>query len=206
MPFAMKNLGQAVPIDEEMDFVKGLCDKFSSAHPDFSSGTILSTHKAFSKERIIQEGEEIYRLCLKYPRFVLGFDILGEEETYKEDEEIYAAIHVIRQKAKENGNDFPMYIHAGEVVSKPTPIIYDAFALETKRLAHGISLIKHPHLMEIAKEKKVTIEACPISNMLLGYVRDPRIHPALAYLFQGLPVTISSDDPGLFGYSGVTHD
>lgn len=37
-------------------------------------------------------------------------------------------------------------------------------------------------------------------------MKDLRTHPALSYFCHGAKVTISSDDPGLFGYTGVTHD
>lgn len=202
----MHENGTSISLDDEIRFLKDFCDDFCKTHMGLTIGIILSSHKLFSKEKIIQEAEDVYRLHQEYPGFILGFDLLGEEEKYREDEEVYECLNIVKNKAKNEGYDFPMFIHAGEVVSKHAPIIYDAFALETKRLGHGISLMKHPHLMKIAKEKHVTIECCPISNMLLGYVRDPRVHPGLAYLCQGLPVSISSDDPGLFGYRGVTHD
>jgi len=60
--------------------------------------------------------------------------------------------------------------------------------------------------MEIVKEKQICIECCPISNFVLGYVLDLRCHPARGFLHQGLPVSISPDDPGFMGYEGVTLD
>ncbi|CAG9330579.1 unnamed protein product [Blepharisma stoltei] len=206
MPFSIQATETDGLPSENIAFLKNVCERFTSNHPDFTSGAILCTIKLFSKERIIKETEEIYMLHLLFPKFVLGFDIPGEEEKYREDEDIFGDIHRISENAKKSGNHCPIFLHAGEVVNKPGPTVYDAFAIGSKRIGHGISLIKHPQLLRIAKKEKITIESCPISNMILGYVRDPRVHPALAYLFQGIPVTISSDDPGCFGYSGVTHD
>lgn len=47
---------------------------------------------------------------------------------------------------------------------------------------------------------------CPLSNQFLGYVYNLSQHPAIAFYNLGIPITISSDDPGKFGYSGVTPD
>jgi adenosine deaminase CECR1 len=55
-------------------------------------------------------------------------------------------------------------------------------------------------------QKGIAIEICPISNQLLGYVEDLRNHPATAMLAAGVPITISSDDPGLMGYESVVLD
>lgn len=64
----------------------------------------------------------------------------------------------------------------------------------------------HPHLQTIVKEKDICIEACPISNLLLGYTTDLRNHPVRYMLAKGLQASLSSDDPGFFGYEGVTMD
>ena len=50
------------------------------------------------------------------------------------------------------------------------------------------------------------MEACPLSNMVLGYTLDMRNHPCRYMMHQGLQLSISSDDPGFFHYSGVTLD
>lgn len=55
-------------------------------------------------------------------------------------------------------------------------------------------------------EKNICIETCPLSSQYLGYVYNLLQHPAIAYYNLGLPISISSDDPARFGYSGVTPD
>lgn len=78
--------------------------------------------------------------------------------------------------------------------------------LGTKRIGHGFQLALFPELQKIVKEKDICIEVCPLSNMVLGYTLDLRTHPVSHMLARGIQASISSDDPGFFGYEGVTLD
>ena len=52
----------------------------------------------------------------------------------------------------------------------------------------------------------IGIEVCPISNQILEVVKDLRDHAAVVMLAHGLPITLSPDDPVVYGYSGVSYD
>ncbi|MEQ7124892.1 hypothetical protein ABN034_10245 [Actinopolymorpha sp. B11F2] len=45
------------------------------------------------------------------------------------------------------------------------------------------------------------IEVCPTSNRRIGGIVDPAHHPARRFVAAGLPVVVSSDDPGNFSIS-----
>jgi len=60
--------------------------------------------------------------------------------------------------------------------------------------------------MEIVKEKDICIECSPISNQVLRYVKDIRLHPIKTIHNFGVKVVISPDDPGIFNVKGVTDD
>jgi adenosine deaminase CECR1 len=49
-------------------------------------------------------------------------------------------------------------------------------------------------MIELIKDENICIEACPVSNNVLGYVNDLRSHPARALMTKGVKVTISPDD------------
>jgi len=100
----------------------------------------------------------------------------------------------------------PTFFHAGETHERDCKNLQDSIMLGTKRIGHGFQLQLFPYLQDLVKEKDICIECCPLSNMVLGYTRDLRTHPVSYMLSKGVQASISSDDPGLFGYEGVTLD
>ena len=100
----------------------------------------------------------------------------------------------------------PCFFHAGETHDKSITNIHDAVLLNSKRIGHGFQLFLYPNLLKEIIARDICMEACPLSNMVLGYTLDLRNHPIRYLMHQGLQVSINSDDPGFFHYSGVTLD
>ena len=96
--------------------------------------------------------------------------------------------------AKKKNPDLVFRFHAGESVQSANSQVYDAILLGSKRIGHGFGIIKHPSLIEKVKEENICIEACPVSNHLLGYINDLRSHPVRSLLTKGVKVSISPDD------------
>lgn len=94
----------------------------------------------------------------------------------------------------------PTFCHAGETHDKNVTNLHDAMLLNTKRIGHGFQLFLFPNLVQECIKKDVCIEVCPLSNMVLGYTYDLRVHPIRDLSYKGLQFSISSDDPGFFNY------
>lgn len=103
-------------------------------------------------------------------------------------------------------NNMPCFFHAGETHDQEVLNIHAAVLLSSKRIGHGFQLSLFPNLIEEVKRKDVCVEICPLSNMVLGYTLDLRMHPCRFLLSRGVQASISSDDPGFFNYKGVTLD
>lgn len=88
--------------------------------------------------------------------------------------------------------------HAGETTGPET--IWDALRdLGAERIGHGISAAQDPQLMAYLAEHRIPLEVCPTSNVRTRAVADLDVHPLPALVAAGVPVTINSDDPPMFG-------
>ncbi len=79
------------------------------------------------------------------------------------------------------------------------------------KISNGILkyLDENPLLNDIPYDKKtrgLALEICPISNQMLRYTPDLRLHPANALLHKGIQCVIANDDPQIFGNAGLTYD
>ncbi len=125
--------------------------------------------------------------------FIIGIDLVNEEDTGNPLE-----MYVDFLKSDEvTSGGLKTFLHCGESLKLDNTSVIDAYMVGTTRAGHGFNLYRYPELMAGYKEKNIALEVCPISNLRLGYVHDLRLHPALTYLKEGLPVVICSDD-GLF--------
>ncbi|TQL75127.1 adenosine deaminase [Stackebrandtia endophytica] len=88
--------------------------------------------------------------------------------------------------------------HAGESTGPET--IWDALVdLRAERIGHGTSAITDPKLLEHLAEHRIPLEVCPTSNIATRVVTTMEEHPLRTMVEAGVPVTINSDDPPMFG-------
>lgn len=90
--------------------------------------------------------------------------------------------------------------HAGEFM--PASFVRRCIEeLDVRRIQHGVRCIEDPSVVELIKEKKVTLDICPISNVKLQVEGIPSMskHPIRQLFDAGVHCTISSDDPFMFG-------
>ncbi len=88
--------------------------------------------------------------------------------------------------------------HAGEWAG-PDSVAETLACLDPVRIAHGIRAAEDPALLRELVRRRVVCDVCPTSNLATGAVAEHEVHPVRALLAAGVPVTLSTDDPGLFG-------
>ncbi len=89
-------------------------------------------------------------------------------------------------------------VHAGETTGPET--IWDALTnLGAERIEHGITAVHDPRLLTHLAEQQITLDVCPTSNLALKVVPDLESHPIRELVAAGVPVTVNTDDPPMFG-------
>jgi len=122
---------------------------------------------------------------------IIAFGLSGEEQLA--GPEAYAdAI----QLAETEGLAFVP--HAGETVG-PESIWKCLQHSNPVRIGHGVRAAEDPALMRELANRQITLEVCPTSNIALGVYPSLEAHPLPILLDEGIPCTINSDDPPMFG-------
>jgi adenosine deaminase CECR1 len=101
------------------------------------------------------------------------------------------------RKLRKTIPELKLSIHAGEV-DEPNHHVRDTLLLGASRIGHGVNLIDDPDTMLLMRNEKALVEINLISNLLLEYVSDYSQHPFPEYLRTGIPVTLSTDDRGMW--------
>jgi adenosine deaminase len=128
---------------------------------------------------------ELARTAASFGEPVVGFDLAGPEATYP------APPHAAAFRAAEEGG-LALTAHAGEV---PGPErIREAIDLGVRRIAHGVTTAEDPATIALVRERDVTLDLCPTSNVQAGIVADLAAHPLARLHRAGVSVTISTDD------------
>lgn len=88
--------------------------------------------------------------------------------------------------------------HAGETTGPAT--VWSALRdLHAERIGHGTRSVEDPRLLAHLAEHRIPLEVCPTSNLRTRAVASLAEHPLPRLLDAGVPVTLASDDPGMFG-------
>ncbi|HCX99677.1 MAG TPA: adenosine kinase [Bacteroidales bacterium] len=174
--------------------------------PMFTLKLIYSSFKFFDNESVGKEIEKAFQLKQLHPDLITGFDLVAEEDalnslSYYRDNWLQ-----LDSLEKVYGFELPLFLHAGESNSKNNKNLFDIPLLNNYRIGHGLNLVLFPELIKEIKEKDNLVEINPLSNQILGYVNDLRNHPGKILLRHGVQCSISSDDPGVFGYEGLGYD
>ena len=84
-------------------------------------------------------------------------------------------------------------VHAGEG-RPPEEIRQAVLLLHAQRIGHGTTLLQDASVMELVRERGVTLEACPTSNVHTGVIRSVQEHPLARWLELGVRACVCTDN------------
>ncbi|GAA4942986.1 adenosine deaminase [Streptomonospora halophila] len=150
-----------------------------------------------SRNRDPHQAMVLARLAAEYAdRGVVAFGLVGDESAAPAED--FERPFTIAREA-----DLILAPHAGERVGALS-VRNAVDVLSADRIAHGVRAVEHPPLLERLADEGITLDVCLTSNQLLGVVDDLDDHPLPRLLKAGVPCSLGSDDPLLFGTSLLT--
>jgi adenosine deaminase len=141
----------------------------------------------------VERAVEIAELTAARPHpYVVGFSLAGDEAGYPP--EPFLEAYRVAEKA-----GLGCTVHAGEWAGAAS--VRGALELPVTRISHGVRAIEDPTLVEELARRRITLEVCPTSNVVLGVFPSYEEHPFPVLRAAGIPLTLGSDDPPYFGAS-----
>lgn len=174
---------RGLSVREVIDAVaRGVGDGMTAMAPDPPLVTLIVTAM---RSHPPAANVALARAAAEFGPPVVGFDLAGPEAAYP------APPHAAAFRAAEDGG-LMLTAHAGEV---PGPErIREAIALGARRIAHGVTAADDPDVLALVRERDVTLDLCPTSNVQAGIVPSLAQHPLARLHRAGVSVTISTDD------------
>ncbi len=124
------------------------------------------------------------------PEGIVSIDLGGPEKEFPPD--IYVEAY---DRARKMG--LHLVAHAGEAAG-PESIWGAVDKLGAEHIGHGVTAIRDPLLIDHLKQKGVTIETCPISNVRTRVVDRIENHPIRTFFEKKVSLSVNSDDPSFF--------
>ena len=128
---------------------------------------------------------------------LVGIDLLANE-TNTPALETGQNIYIPILDAVRNGRiDVHRTMHAGELGLVHN--VRDAMIMGAERVGHGVLMAQDPVTLEYARQvRHLPVEINLYSNYRLQVITDFALHPFLDFLRLGLPISLSTDDEGMF--------
>lgn len=139
----------------------------------FGVKIIYCTPRSIPISKMITEIQDCIALKEEFPDLICGFDLVGAEDRKNHIGFYRTQLLNMVEECKKRNIEIPFMFHAGETLldtggskNPENSNLYDAVLLNAKRIGHGFSLLKHPHLVEIFRDRPICIELCPTSSTL----------------------------------------
>jgi adenosine deaminase CECR1 len=148
-----------------------------------------------AEKRVQQIATMTQLLSMKPSHYVVGINLMGDESLVSAldaSQFIYGKL-LVENEIRSTGLQATM--HAGELGDVKN--LRDALVFGVSRVGHGILLTKNSMYLELFRREGVALELNLSSNDVLQVIPVAR-NPFLQFHRLGIPVSLSTDDEGMF--------
>jgi adenosine deaminase len=164
-----------------------VCSAVARAQRD--CGVLTNLILQIGRDENLDTASQIADIALAHRGGVVGLDLAGDEARYPA--RCFAEVF---QRVRREG--LGVTVHAGEV-GRAENVREAIELLGAQRIGHGVRAAENSKVVQLVRERKVTLEMCPTSNLQTGVVHCFWQHPLRDLLALGLRVTINTDDPSV---------
>ncbi|MDD3151038.1 MAG: hypothetical protein PHV68_09445 [Candidatus Gastranaerophilales bacterium] len=175
--------------------IKEAQKKLAETGNELTVKLIFTAERHESPEKSLDDAKLAVEWSKLPDSLMVGFDLAGDETNYSIERHKKAIDY-----ARNNG----LFIcpHAGESLYSenltPVESMLKCIDLGAKRIGHGLVACNDESLLKKLKEKNITLEISPTSNIAITTIKKWHNHPIKKMLDNGLKVTLCSDDPAMF--------
>jgi aminodeoxyfutalosine deaminase len=138
-----------------------------------------------------ETAEEAARYAVRYAdRGVVGLG-LGGMETARPAQPYARAFAIARD------GGLALVPHAGEAAGPDS--IREVLSFDPARIRHGIRSVEDPGVLSEIVDRGLVLDVCPTSNLRTRVVGSLDAHPLPRLRATGVPCSINTDDPAMFG-------
>jgi adenosine deaminase len=165
-----------------------VCDAVARAQRD--CGTRTSLILQIGRDEDLDTAAQIADVALAHrEKNVVGLDLAG-------DEAAYPARHFAEVFERARREGLSVTAHAGEAGGAEN--VREAVELlGAQRIGHGVRAIEDSDVVQLIRDRGVTLEVCLTSNLQTGVMRRFWHHPLPDLLALNLRVTLNTDDPSI---------
>lgn len=165
-----------------------VCD--AARHAQAAYGITVRLIVSVNRHESVDTARAVIQAALALrPREVVAVDLAGKEIGYP-----VRPFEPLFRRAREAG--LHLTVHAGEW-DGPHNVGEAVRHMGAERIGHGVRIAEDPAVIRLVRERGVTLEVCPTSNLYSGVVGSLATHPLIDLAAQGVLTTINTDDPAL---------
>jgi adenosine deaminase len=145
---------------------------------------------SMNRHESVQIAERVVEAALQFSDCgMVGIDLAGLEVGHSA-----RPFRTVFQKAHAGG--LQITVHAGEWEGAAN-VAEAVEVVGAVRIGHGVRSVEDSQVIQLLREKQITLEVCPTSNLHSGVVGRLEMHPLVDLNYLGVPTTINTDDPSL---------